>query len=142
MPGSNFMAQGKDADEVMQKAGEFAKRDHGMASIPPDVEREVRGAIREAGTRKAVSRGDSIARATRVDLPRFGRHRAYVVMGHDTRPREHVTSGASRIAVGASRPPPILALRFLPDPAVVHQSNLPLDDLVTVLGVLHGRALE
>ncbi len=50
MPGcSNFVAQGKGENEVMQKAGEHAKRDHGMAAIPPEVERKARGTIRESG---------------------------------------------------------------------------------------------
>ncbi len=47
MPGCNFVAQGKEENEVMQKAGEHAKRDHGMSSIPSDVERKARGAIRD-----------------------------------------------------------------------------------------------
>src|SRR6266478_2982127 len=34
------------------------------------------------------------------------------------------------------------ALGLLPDPAVVHQLDLPLDDLLAVLGVLHRLALE
>ena len=53
MPGCNFVAQGKDEQEVIQKAGEHAKRDHGMTTIPPDMERKVRGAIRDTGARKA-----------------------------------------------------------------------------------------
>src|SRR2546425_8831125 len=34
------------------------------------------------------------------------------------------------------------ALGLLPDPAVMHQPDLALDDLLAVLGVLHGLALE
>src|SRR5881296_2155326 len=34
------------------------------------------------------------------------------------------------------------AVGLLPDPAVVHQLDLPLDDLLAVLGVLHRLALE
>src|SRR5262249_60637837 len=39
-------------------------------------------------------------------------------------------------------PPLASALRLLPDPPVVHQLDLPLDDLLAVLGVLHGLTLE
>ena len=31
----NFVAKGKDDDEVMRKAAEHAKRDHHMQAIPP-----------------------------------------------------------------------------------------------------------
>src|SRR5213075_3416491 len=34
------------------------------------------------------------------------------------------------------------AIGFLPDAAVVHELDLPLDDLLAVLGVLHRLALE
>src|SRR5438132_5491833 len=34
------------------------------------------------------------------------------------------------------------AVGLLPDAAVVHELDLPLDDLLAVLGVLHRRALE
>src|SRR5215510_14274523 len=37
---------------------------------------------------------------------------------------------------------PPSALWLLPDPAIVHQLDLPLDDLLAVLGVLHGLTLE
>ena len=48
MPDCSFVARGKDDDEVMRKATEHAKRDHNMQTVPPDLERKARGAIREA----------------------------------------------------------------------------------------------
>ncbi len=42
-----FVAEGKDDTEVMKKAGEHAKTAHGMNTIPPDVERKAKAAIRE-----------------------------------------------------------------------------------------------
>src|SRR5205814_916778 len=50
-------------------------------------------------------------------------------LGHPARP-------------GTRRPAARSALRLLPDAALVHQPDLPLDDLLAVLGVLHRRALE
>src|SRR5213593_1067488 len=44
----NFVAQGKDEKDVMAKAAEHAKSAHGMNTIPPDVEKRARTAIREA----------------------------------------------------------------------------------------------
>jgi predicted small metal-binding protein len=49
MPNCDFVARGKDDDEVMTKAAEHAKRDHNMQSVPPDLERKARGVIRESG---------------------------------------------------------------------------------------------
>jgi predicted small metal-binding protein len=48
MPGCNYVAKGQNADEVMAKAAEHAKRDHGMSSIPPDVASKARQAIRDS----------------------------------------------------------------------------------------------
>jgi predicted small metal-binding protein len=48
MPDCHFVAKGKDDEEVMRKAAEHAKRDHHMETIPPDLERKARGAIRES----------------------------------------------------------------------------------------------
>jgi predicted small metal-binding protein len=48
MPDCSFVAKGKDDDEVMRKATEHAKRDHNMQTVPPDLERKARGAIRES----------------------------------------------------------------------------------------------
>jgi predicted small metal-binding protein len=47
MPGCNFVAQGSDENEVMTKAAEHAKKDHGMKDIPPDVARKAQAAIRD-----------------------------------------------------------------------------------------------
>jgi predicted small metal-binding protein len=52
MKSCNFVAQGKDEKEVMTKAAEHAKYAHGMNSMPPDVEKKARAAIREAGAAK------------------------------------------------------------------------------------------
>lgn len=48
MPDCSFVAKGKDDDEVMRKAAEHAKKDHNMQTVPPDLERRARSAIREA----------------------------------------------------------------------------------------------
>jgi len=47
MKDCKFVAQGKDDQEVMQKAGEHAKSAHNMSTIPPDVEKKARSAIRD-----------------------------------------------------------------------------------------------
>jgi len=47
-PGCDFVARGKDEGEVMQRAAEHARRDHGMQTIPPDVEQQARRKIRDA----------------------------------------------------------------------------------------------
>lgn len=47
MPGCAFVVEGKDAAEVLSKAAEHAKKDHGLASIPPDVVAKVQAAIRD-----------------------------------------------------------------------------------------------
>src|SRR5207253_4912538 len=46
-----FVAQGKDDNEVMQKAAQHAKSAHNMAPIPPDVEKKARSVIRETRCR-------------------------------------------------------------------------------------------
>jgi predicted small metal-binding protein len=46
-PGCDFKIEGKDEAEVMTKAAEHARRDHGMPQIPPDVARKAQAAIRE-----------------------------------------------------------------------------------------------
>ncbi len=51
MQNCKFVAQGKDDNEVMKKAAEHAKNDHGMATIPPDVEQKARSVIHDAGAR-------------------------------------------------------------------------------------------
>ncbi len=47
MPGCQAVVEGKDVAEVMTKAAEHAKKDHGMTSIPADVVAKVQAAIRE-----------------------------------------------------------------------------------------------
>jgi predicted small metal-binding protein len=42
-----FVAKGNDTDEVMKKAADHAKTAHGMAMIPPDVEKKARAVIRD-----------------------------------------------------------------------------------------------
>jgi predicted small metal-binding protein len=49
MPNCDFVARGKDDNEVMTKAAEHAKRDHNMQTVPPDLERQARSMIRESG---------------------------------------------------------------------------------------------
>jgi len=46
-PGCSFRAEGKDDAEVMKKAAEHARKDHGMAHIPPDVAQKAQAAIRD-----------------------------------------------------------------------------------------------
>jgi predicted small metal-binding protein len=46
-PGCETRVEGKDEAEVMAKAAEHARRDHGMAQIPPEVARRAQAAIRE-----------------------------------------------------------------------------------------------
>ena len=52
MANCDFVAKGKDDDEIMKKATEHAKRDHKMQTIPADLERKARGAIRESTEHK------------------------------------------------------------------------------------------
>jgi predicted small metal-binding protein len=47
MPGCNFVAEGKDVAEVMAKGAEHAKKDHGLATIPPDMVAKVQAAIKD-----------------------------------------------------------------------------------------------
>ena len=46
MPGCNFVAQGEDDSEVMQKTAEHAKNVHKMVAISLGVEKKARAAIR------------------------------------------------------------------------------------------------
>jgi predicted small metal-binding protein len=48
MQDCRFVAQGKDDNEVMQKAAQHAKSAHNMTTIPADVEKKARGVIRDA----------------------------------------------------------------------------------------------
>jgi predicted small metal-binding protein len=47
MPGCNAVIEGKDEAEVMAKGAEHAKTAHGMASLPPDVAKRVKAAIKD-----------------------------------------------------------------------------------------------
>jgi len=47
MPGCNTVIEGKDVAEVMVKGAEHARKDHGLATIPPDVAARVQAAIKE-----------------------------------------------------------------------------------------------
>ncbi len=47
MPGCKAVIEGKDANEVMAKATEHAKKDHKMTTIPPDVAAKVKAAIKD-----------------------------------------------------------------------------------------------
>jgi len=46
MPPCKTVIEGKDIAEVMAKAAEHAKKDHGMTKIPPDVATKVQAAIK------------------------------------------------------------------------------------------------
>ncbi len=46
-PGCNAVIEGKDVAEVMAKAVEHAKKDHGMATIPPDLAVKAQAAIKD-----------------------------------------------------------------------------------------------
>jgi predicted small metal-binding protein len=48
MKNCNFVAKGNNEDEVMKKAADHAKTAHGMATIPPDVEKKAKAVIRDA----------------------------------------------------------------------------------------------
>ena len=47
MPGCNFVAEGEDVSEVMAIAADHARKDHGIATIPPDVAKKAQAAIRD-----------------------------------------------------------------------------------------------
>ena len=47
MPGCKVEVVGKDVDEVLAKASEHARKDHGMSAIPPDVAAKVKAAIKD-----------------------------------------------------------------------------------------------
>jgi len=47
MPGCSFVMEGKDVAEVMAKGAEHAKKDHGLAAIPPDMVAKVQAAIKD-----------------------------------------------------------------------------------------------
>ncbi len=43
----DFVAHGKNEDEVMTKVAEHARKDHGMQTIPEEVAAKVKAAIHE-----------------------------------------------------------------------------------------------
>jgi predicted small metal-binding protein len=45
--GCDWVGRGATVDEVMQKAAEHARKDHGMAEIPPDMVAKVKAAIKD-----------------------------------------------------------------------------------------------
>ncbi|HEX5527925.1 MAG TPA: DUF1059 domain-containing protein [Methylomirabilota bacterium] len=47
MPGCSAVLEGKDVAEVMAKGVEHAKKDHGLAAIPPDMVAKVQAAIKD-----------------------------------------------------------------------------------------------
>lgn len=47
MPGCDTIIEGQDEADVMARAVEHARRDHGVEEIPPEVGRKVQGAIRD-----------------------------------------------------------------------------------------------
>jgi predicted small metal-binding protein len=47
MPGCKAVVEGKDVAEVMAKAAEHAKKDHGLTSIPSEMIPKVPAAIKD-----------------------------------------------------------------------------------------------
>lgn len=47
MPGCNAVVEGKDVAEVMAKAAEHAKKDHGVTTMPPEMIPKVQAAIKD-----------------------------------------------------------------------------------------------
>ena len=47
MLGCNAVVEGKDVAEVMAKAAEHAKKDHGVTTIPPEMIPKVQAAIKD-----------------------------------------------------------------------------------------------
>ncbi|HEX4164786.1 MAG TPA: DUF1059 domain-containing protein [Bryobacteraceae bacterium] len=47
VPGCDYVARGKNEEEVLAKAAEHAKKDHGMDSIPADVVAKVKSAVHD-----------------------------------------------------------------------------------------------
>ena len=47
MSGCKAVIEGKDVAEVLAKGAEHAKKDHGIAMIPPDMVAKVQAAIKD-----------------------------------------------------------------------------------------------
>lgn len=43
----DFVARGNSEEEIMAKAAQHARQDHGFESIPPEVAEKVKAAIRD-----------------------------------------------------------------------------------------------
>jgi predicted small metal-binding protein len=46
MPGCDYVAKGEDEQEIMTKAAEHARREHGMNELDEETARKVRSMIR------------------------------------------------------------------------------------------------
>lgn len=49
----DFVAQGETTEEVMEKATQHARKDHGFAEIPPELVNKVKAAIHDKKTEAA-----------------------------------------------------------------------------------------
>jgi len=47
VPGCEYVARGQNDEEVLARAADHAKKDHGMESIPEDVLKKVKSAIQD-----------------------------------------------------------------------------------------------
>jgi predicted small metal-binding protein len=47
MAGCKMVIEGKDVAEVLAKGAEHARKDHGIATIPPDMAAKVQAAIKD-----------------------------------------------------------------------------------------------
>ena len=47
MAGCKAVVEGKDESEVLTKAAEHARKDHGMKTIPPEVAAKIKSAIKD-----------------------------------------------------------------------------------------------
>ena len=47
MPGCDRVIEGRDENEVMTRAAEHARNDHGVDQIPPEVGQRAQAAIRD-----------------------------------------------------------------------------------------------
>ena len=47
MTGCSTVIEGKDVAEVLAKGAEHARKDHGLATIPPDMVAKVQAAIKD-----------------------------------------------------------------------------------------------
>ena len=59
VPGCDYEMRGNSEEEVLQRAAEHAKADHGMDNVPPEILDKVRGAIRDEDESRAKGAGAS-----------------------------------------------------------------------------------